>query len=606
MSRPLLDPRKDAGRLRWLAFGLVVATIAIAALFAAGEFGRSRAIAGTQSRAEDAGTLALAILRGELEKQRALPVILARDPDVRQALTGGSLHGLDLKLEAIAREARAAVIYLLGADGVAIAASNWNEPTSFVGNDYSFRDYFKGAVTAGTAEQFALGTVSQRPGLYITRRIEEAGRSLGVIVVKVEFDRVEADWRALGGEAYVVDRRGVVLLATIEDWRFRVEAPLDPATAAAIRDSLQFGAAPLTLLPLRPQGALVQGAPPLAGRYVRMRQPVPTTDWALEVLLPVDAAIVSGRSQSQALVALVLMPGAALAAVALRRRLRHLARSEAEARAKAELEDRVAERTAELAGANERLVAEMAKRARAQERLSNLREELAKANRLATLGQVTAGVAHEVNQPLAALRTYAENARAFLRRSEPAEADGALARILSLTDRIAAITEALRGFARRGKGPLVPVPVGTVIEGALTLLEGPLRQAGVAPVVTAPLEPVLVNARPIELEQVLVNLLRNAIEALLEGGDGSQPALAVTVTPQGDRVGIAISDRGPGLSAEALAQLFTPFSTTKPKGLGLGLVISQDMVAAFGGNLTATSRPGAGASFVIDLERAAA
>lgn len=606
MSHFLLDPRRGAAKLRWLVFGLVVAAIAIASLFAAGEFGRSRAIAGTQSRAEDAGTLALAILRGELEKQRALPVILARDPDVRQALTGGSRHGLDLKLEAIAREARTAVIYLLGPDGIAIAASNWNEPTSFVGNDYSFRDYFRGAVASGGAEQFALGTVSQRPGLYITRRIEEAGQSLGVIVVKVEFDRVEADWRALGGQSYVVDQRGVVLLATVEDWRFRVEAPLDQATAAAIRDSLQFGAAPLTPLPLVQQGELVQGTTPLTGRYVRIRHPVPTTDWVLEVLLPVDAAITAGRSQSQALVALVLMPGAALAAFALRRRQHNLVRREADARAKAELEERVAERTAELAGANQRLVAEMATRTLAQERLSNLREELAKANRLATLGQVTAGVAHEVNQPLAALRTYAENARAFLKRSDTIEADGALARIVSLTDRIGAITEALRGFARRGKGPPVPVPVATVIEGALTLLEGPLRLAGVTPVVTAPAGPVLVSARPIELEQVLVNLLRNAIEAILEGGDGGKPALAITVTPRGDRVEIAITDRGPGLSADALAQLFTPFSTTKPKGLGLGLVISQDMITSFGGTLTATSRPGEGASFVINLERAAA
>lgn len=606
MSHLPLAHRKGVARLPWLVFGLAVAAIAIACLFAAGEFGRSRAIAGSQSRAEDAGTLALAILRGELEKQRALPVILARDPDVRQALIGGSRHGLDLKLEVIAREARTAVIYLLGADGVAIAASNWNEPTSFVGNDYSFRDYFKGAVASGAAEQFALGTVSQRPGLYITRRIEHAGTSLGVIVVKVEFDRVEADWRALGGQTFAVDGRGVVLLSTVENWRFRVEAPLDDATAAAIRDSLQFGAAPLTLLPMRQQGNLVQALPPLTGRFVQARHPVPTTDWTLEVLQPVDATIVSGRSQAQALTALVLMPGAALAGFALHRRQRNIARAEADARAKAELEDRVAERTAELAGANERLVAEMAKRARAQERLSNLREELARANRLATLGQITAGVAHEINQPLAALRTYAENARAFLKRADPAEADGALARIVSLTDRIGAITEALRGFVRRRKEPLSSVSVTTVIEGALTLLEGPLRQAGVAPAVTALPEPVLVTARPIELEQVLVNLLRNAIEALLEGGDGAQPALAITVTAHGDRVEIAITDRGPGLSADALAQLFVPFSTTKPKGLGLGLVISQDMVTSFGGTLSATSRPGAGASFVINLERAAA
>lgn len=603
MDHPPRNPAGSATRRRWIAFGALVAAIATAALFIAGEIGRGRAVASTHARAEDAGTLALAILRGELEKQRTLPVILSRDPDVRQALTGGDRHALDLKLEVIAREARAAVIYVLGRDGVAIAASNWREPTSFVGNDYAFRDYYTGAVATGGAEQFALGTVSQRPGLYITSRVDEGGKPLGVVVVKVEFDRVEADWRALGGQTYVSDRRGVVLLSTLDDWRFRVEAPLDADTATRIRDTLQFGAAPLTPLPLRQQGGTVRGSGAFEGRHVATRLPVPTTDWALEVLLPVDAAIMEERSQSQALAALALMPAAALAAFALRRREHNLAQRHAEARIKAELEQRVAERTAALAGANERLVAEMAERAEAQERLSNAREELAKANRLATLGQISAGVAHEVNQPLAALRTYAENARAFLGRADAPAADGALTRIVALTERIGTITEALRGFARRGNGPLVPVALGEAIEGALTLLDVPLRQAGVVPKVMAPPEPILVTARLVELEQVLINLLRNAIEALSEGGSRIEPALAIRVSAGPEQVEIAITDRGPGMSEETLERLFTPFSTTKPKGLGLGLVISRDIVASFGGSLTAASRPGEGTTFTIALKR---
>lgn len=605
MDHSLRDPAGSASRRRWIGFGVLVAAIAAAALFVAGEIGRGRAIASTQARAEDAGTLALAILRGELEKQRALPVILSRDPDVRQALSGGDRHALDLKLEIIAREARAAVIYVLGRDGITISASNWREPTSFVGSDYAFRDYFTGAVATGSAEQFALGTVSQRPGLYITRRIDEGETPLGVVVVKVEFDRVEEDWRALGGQTYVADRRGVVLLATVEDWRFRVEAPLDAATAARIRDTLQFGAAPLTPLPLRLQGATVRGTGPFAGRHVATRLPVPTTDWALEVLLPVDAAITDARSQSQALAGLALMPAAAFAAFALRRRERNQAQRDAEARIKAELEQRVAERTAALAGANERLVAEMAERAEAQERLSNAREELAKANRLATLGQISAGVAHEVNQPLAALRTYAENARAFLGRADAPAADGALSRIVALTERIGTITEALRGFARRGNGPLVPVALDEAIEGALTLLDVPLRQAGLVPKINMPPAPIRVTARLVELEQVLINLLRNATEALTENRSKIEPALAIDVSAGPEQVEIAITDRGPGLSEEALARLFTPFSTTKPKGLGLGLVISQDIVTSFGGTLTATSRPGEGTTFTVTLKRAA-
>lgn len=592
-------------RRHWLGFGLLVAAVVAGALFVAGEIGRTRALAATRVRAVDAGTLALAILRGELEKQRALPVILARDPDLRGALAGADRQALDRKLEVIAREARAAVIYVLDRNGVTIAASNWNEPTSFVGSDYSFRDYFTGAVADGAAEQFALGTVSGRPGLYITRRVDDVGGMLGVVVVKVEFDRVEADWRALGGQSYVVDRRGVVLLSTVEDWRFRVENALDAAAAATIRDSLQFGAAPLTLLPMRQQGEIIRVTGDAAGWHVPARMPVPTMEWTLEVLLPVDRAIGAERMQAQGLAMLLLMPAIALAGFGLRRRQHHLARFDAQARIKAELEERVAERTAALAGANRRLVAEMAERERAQERLSDAREELARANRLATLGQVSAGVAHEVNQPLAALRTYAENARAFLVRADMAAADGALLRIVGLTERIGTITEALRGFARRGNGPLIQVSLPDAVEGALTLLDAPLRQAALAVEVSLPPEPIEVMARPVELEQVLINLLRNAIEALQQGRGEGQPALSLAVRADRRTVEIAIADRGPGMSEQAVAALFTPFNTTKPQGLGLGLVISRDIVASFGGTMAVLSRPDEGTTFTIALKRSA-
>lgn len=606
MTMILLEERdRRVARGAWIAFSLLVAVIAVGGFVIAGDIGRNRALAATHARAEDAGTLALAILRGELEKQRALPVILARDPDVRAALVDGDKHALDLKLEAIARETRAAVIYALGKDGVAIAASNWREPTSFVGNAYAFRDYFSGAVAGGAAEQFALGTVSNRPGLYITSRVDDGDNPLGVIVVKVEFDRVEADWRALGGQTYVIDRRGVVLLSTVADWRFQVEDALAPQMAAEIRQSLQFGTAPLTLLPLRRDGEVVRGTGAAAGAHVASRIPIPTTGWQLEVLLPVDKAIRDDRAELQTLLALVLMPGAALGALALRRRQVNLARRSAEARVKAELERRVVERTAALAGANARLVDEMAERTRAQERLSDAREELAKANRLATLGQVTAGVAHEINQPLAAMRTYAENARAFLGRADAASADGALAKIVGLTERIGTITDTLRGFARRGRGPLAPVDLGEAIDGALMILDAALRHASVTPTVPALAEPVSVRARPVGLEQVLVNLMRNALEAMAEQPNGQAQRLAISIATDAERVEIAITDSGPGLDVEALAALFTPFRTTKSRGLGLGLVISHDIVASFGGTLAAASRPGEGSTFTISLKRAA-
>lgn len=604
-TQPDRSRRWIARRSLWIAFALVVIGIAAAAFVVVADVGRSRAIEAMRSRAADAGTLALAILRGELEKQRALPVILARDPDVRAALRISDRHALDLKLEAIARETRAAVIYVLGRDGVAIAASNWREPTSFVGGDYAFRDYFSGAVAGGTAEQYALGTVSKRPGLYITSRVDDGAEPLGVVVVKVEFDQVEADWRALGGQTYVVDQRRVVLLSTVADWRFATETALAPEVAADIRQTLQFGEAPLKPLPLRRDGEIVRGTGAAAGLHVAARLPVPTTDWHLEVLMPVAAPIRAEQARLQTLAALLLMPAAALGALALRRRQVNLARRSAEAQVKAELERRVAERTVALASTNDRLVEEMAEHTRAQERLSDAREELAKANRLATLGQVTAGVAHEINQPLAAMRTYAENARAFLGRADPASADGALAKIVGLTERIGTITDTLRGFARRGRGPHGPVDLGEAIDGAMMILDAALRQAGVVPTLPPRAEPVTVLARPVELEQVLVNLMRNAIEAMAERPDGPPPSLAIAVAGRGEMVDIAIIDNGPGLDQAALAGLFAPFRTTKPRGLGLGLVICHDIVTSFGGTLAATSRPGEGTTFTISLKRAA-
>ena len=266
----------------------------------------------------------------------------------------------------------------------------------------------------------------------------------------------------------------------------------------------------------------------------------------------------------------------------LRRRRWALARQAALAAMNAELERRVALRTEELNRSNAALAAEIAEREAAETRARRLRDDLAQANRLSILGQVTAGVAHEINQPLAAIRAYAETGGRLIDAGQPTEARGNLREIVGVADRIGAITQALRGFSRRAAGEIRPVAVEEAVDGALALLAGRIRDAG-AEIVRAPRAPgVAVVAGRIRMEQILVNLLQNALDAVRDIPD---PEIAIRIAAAPESVRISVEDNGPGIPPEVRDQLFMPFTTTKATGLGLGLVISGDLAREFGGAL---------------------
>ena len=223
-----------------------------------------------------------------------------------------------------------------------------------------------------------------------------------------------------------------------------------------------------------------------------------------------------------------------------------------------------------------------------------MREQLVQANKLATLGQITAGVAHEINQPLAAISAYAGNALVLNRRGDHEHASEAMEQVGTLTERIGIITRELRGFAKRSSGDAEPVAVEEVMAGTALLLRDRMRMLDARLEVEGAM--LSVRAERVGLEQVLVNLIQNALDA-------GALTIRILVTPYKDRVAITVSDDGTGLTDEVRASLFMPFKTSKRNGLGLGLVICRDIVTGFGGTLIAASPP-AGAAFVIDLERA--
>jgi two-component system C4-dicarboxylate transport sensor histidine kinase DctB len=593
-----------------LVAGLSAALLA----WAAGQAARREAWAGLGAQTAATATLSAALLRSELEKQRSLPFVLAEDPELRAVLAAPSataLEAVNRKLEQLRDGTGADVIYLIDAAGLTLAASNWRDEASFVGNDYRFRQYFQDGLRRGAAEQFALGTVSQRPGLYISRRIGPAGAPLGVVVVKVEFGAVEETWHDPLRPLYVTDRRGIVLLTNRPGWRFQTDRPLPPQDMAAIRDSLQFGTAPLTPLPLplRPNPVGLDAAAMLldddtapaalpAGRgataLLRATVPVPSAEWQLHLLVPAEPVLAAAETQRRDAVLGITLVLMGLAAVLVQRAGR-ARRSGAQQRAeRQQLEERVAARTAEL-------TSEIAERERTEARLQDARETLRQANRLATLGQVAAGVAHEINQPLAAIRSYAGNAVTFLERGRAERVRGNLETIAQLCERIGGITDGLRAFSRKGAPPPGPVEVHAAVGGAAMLLRARLDHQGVPLLRDPPEREIWITGRQVRLEQVLVNLIGNALDAL-EGREGG--AIRLDVAAAGGEVRITVSDNGPGIAPEIMDALFMPFCTSKPQGLGLGLVICNDIVTEAGGRIEVASGAAAGTTFTIILPEA--
>ncbi|MFM9976809.1 MAG: ATP-binding protein [Sphingomonadaceae bacterium] len=580
-------------RAVWLAAtGLVAAIVVLLGL----QWSNNAAHVAVDRAARQTGASHLALLDSELQRFRLLPAVLGEYPDVGGALAGraDAARRLDRSLEALAAQTGAAAVYLVGGDGVTVAASNWQTPSSFVGQNYRLRPYFSEAMQRGRAEVFALGTVSRRPGLYLARRIGSAQGSTGVIVVKVEFDPIETAWRRQPGITLVTDRDGVVLITSQPDWRFRATRPLAAGLLAQARLTRQFGDAQPTRAPFELSDEETQTLTGLPARHRAWITPASLPGWRLVRIEPMTAALDDARTQLAllGLVVIVGLGGISMIATRTRRRRRQ------EQAARARLEQEVAARTTDLADANKRLRAESEERLETDRRYRAAREELAHVSRLGSLGQITAGVAHEINQPVAAIRAYAGNIPAFLKRNNVASVAGNANAIIELTDRIGRITEELRSFARLKTPAREAVEVGAVVDGTLLLIGDRKRELRLDCPHAA--RKFRVDGDRVRMEQILVNLLNNAFDAV---AGRAENAVALSVRAAERMVEFEVVDNGPGIDPEIADRLFTPFASTKARGLGLGLAIARDLAREFGGDLIVRSSSAAGCAFLLTVPR---
>ncbi len=532
----------------------------------------SRFTESTKSRAELRIALYSGNLLAELRQNAIVPQLLARDPTLITALDTANYSLSTQRLISFVDEIGAASLMLYDLDGRTVAATDRNH----LGSSHRSEPYFVDAIRSNAT---IFSTIKREAGGYrfvYSRRIQDGGTTLGVIAVEVDLQKFERAWAGISDAVIVMDSAGQIILATSARWRglTEPEALADHTPQNAIERAIK-ATADWTALP---PDAYMQGE-----AVMRLENKIPFRGWRMTSYTTYESV----RERVNGVLALEVMGFAILLALTFyflsRRTAGRLAIFQRE--------------SAKLRALNAALQREIAERKRVQETLAVAEQTLEQSSKLAALGEMSAAVSHELNQPLAAMKTYLAGARLLLRRNRPEEALSSFGRIDDLIERMGAITRQLKSYARKGQEAFSPVDMGAALASSLSMMEPQLRQRHVQISRILPDEPVLVMGDRMRIEQVLVNLLRNALDATKSQRN---PQVDIILSA-GETATITVRDNGPGI--EDLDALFEPFYTTKQPGdgVGLGLAISSGIVNDLGGRLTARNGQTGGAVFEMQL-----
>lgn len=595
---------------------LVLAVIAIAAIIAVfgGAFATGAYLDQTAARGETTLRLAVAALRGHMSRFEPLPALIADHDDIKALVDNPSNAVLradaNLYLKEINALLKSSDIYVLLTDGETIAASNFDAPLSFVGENFSYRPYFQDAVQGRQGRFFALGTTSLKRGYYYSAPVRVGNEIRGVVVFKVDIEPIEASWKGDEYEIIVSDPEGIIFMTDRPEWLYSSILPLTRERLARTEASRRYANATLRDLPVRrissdgPHHLMKIASAGIDQEYLVLEEPMAEAGWTVSVLL--DTGSAHTQALTSVIAGLLLLGFATLGGtIVFQRRARLAERMQIHRNAREELKHRVEERTADLASVNSRLELEVAERRTTEQQLRKTQADLIQAGKLAALGQMSAALSHEFNQPLAAVKTYADNAAILIDRDRITEARDNVSRISALTDRMAAISRHLRNFARKPNERLGPVSLAEVVTDTLEIVAWRLKAADATVTIDLGDRPLQVHAGSVRLQQVLVNIISNAADAV-EG----LPNRVIELVARRKRgmVAITIRDHGPGVSDAIAARIFDPFFSTKGvgKGLGLGLSISYNIVKDFGGSLGVENHADGGALFRIELKAAEA
>ena len=567
-------PRDSTRRARWVVRIVVSALVllGIAVVWMTNDVLTARFTETTRNRA----ILRLALYSGnvmsELQRTSVVPLLLSRDPELIDALSSTDFTNTSARLISLQSEIGAASILLLDADGRVVAATDRNR----IGVN------LKGAPAFLEAQRSkdSVFTVNPRDagGFEFTysRSMTQNNATIGVIVVEVDLSKYERSWAGFSDAVVATDSEGQIILSTEPRWR---GLPLKEALAVRDAPSAIERAWNVTSDWARNRpDAYLRGL-----AVMKNTAAIPFRGWKLTSFTRYDSI----REQVNAVLALEIMGFAILLALTFyilsRRALSQSALFQRE--------------SAELRQLNVRLQREIAEREKVQKDLAVAEQTLAQSSKLAALGEMAAAVSHELNQPLAAMKTYLAGARLLLQRKRVEEALSSFQRIDDLIDRMGAITRQLKSYARKGGQSFEPVDARHCVSTALSMMEPQLKTRAVKITRALPRAPVMVMADRIRFEQVIIKLLRNALDATKQV---AQPQIDILLSA-GETATLTVRDNGHGI--ENLEQLFEPFYTTKKpgEGVGLGLAISSGIVKDLGGRLTAHNAEGGGAVFEVQL-----
>lgn len=536
-----------------------------------------------------------------------LPKVLADRPSIITTLEQTSVESalrLSLELEQANTQANTLNIYLMARDGTTIASSNHAKKSSFVGKNFAFRPYFRFAMNGKSGRYFALGKESGKRGYYFSSPVRHpmSGKIRGAMIVKVGLDQLEESWKGKQPIALLTDQHNIVFSGNKEEWLFKSLSPLTPMAQDELQASRQYLGKPVQPIEQLNQknlgqfqlfSFLTEGK---TGEYLHLKQRIAHSGWWLHTLTDMASARIFAWQNT--LSAAILM--ALITALALyyqqRRKTWDILRL-----SKRSLEEKVVARTIDLTIANNRLLSEAKEKETAYKALRNTQEKLLHSSRLATIGEMSTAITHELNQPITAISAYAENGRTYLAREQHTKASENLSAIQDLAMRMTEITTTLRNHARKEDDSTRQIDIRVAVQNALAIIKSRIDNLN-ASIYSNLKEHIIIETNQARLEQILVNLLANACDAI---ADSSNKEIGISSKISKDFIEIYVCDSGIGIAPHLLDEVFEPFFTTKgsSRGLGLGLSISQSIAKSLNGSMSATNNSNGGACFCLRLPK---